>query len=81
MSSKIFIKLLKLHKSIPASGSSNIVSFEFRTATVAISILFSSPPESELLISLSTYSLAHKPTLDKISQASFFWLYLYQLIV
>jgi hypothetical protein len=46
--------LLKLQISIPASGSSNIVSFAFLTATVAISILFNSPPDNELLTSLST---------------------------
>ena len=37
ISSNILIKLLKLHKSIPASGSSNIVKLEFLTATVAFS--------------------------------------------
>ena len=69
MFSNTLIKLLKLHKSIPASGSSNIESFEFLTATDAISILFNSPPDSEFVISLSIYSFAQSPTFDSISQA------------
>ena len=63
--------MLKLHKSIPASGSSNIVSFVCLNATVAISILFNSPPDSEPFTSLSTYSFAHNPTFDNASHASF----------
>ena len=57
---------------MPASGSSNIVTFEFLTATVAISILFNSPPDNELFISLSTYSFAHNPTFPNILHASAF---------
>ena len=72
MFSNISIKLLKLHRSIPASGSSNNVSFVCLTATVAISILFSSPPDNVPFTSLSTYSFAHSPTCDNISHASFF---------
>ena len=44
MSSNISVNLLKLQRSIPASGSSNTVSDEFLAITDAISILFSSPP-------------------------------------
>ena len=69
-SSNISIKLLKLHKSIPASGSSNIVSIASLSTTVAISILFNSPPDKEPFTSLSTYSFAHNPTFDNISHAS-----------
>ena len=64
------IKLLKLHKSIPASGSSNIVSFDFLAASIAISILFNSPPDNPLFTSLFKYSCAHSPTSAKMSQAS-----------
>ena len=70
--SKTSIKFPKLHKSIPASGSSKIVNLAFLSATVAISILFNSPPDNDPLISLSTYSLAHSPTFDKTLQASTF---------
>ena len=74
MSSCIFsnteIRLLKLHKSIPASGSSKIVSFDFFAASIAISILFNSPPERPLLTSLFKYSCAQRPTSARTSQAS-----------
>ena len=66
MSSNISVNLLKLQRSIPASGSSNTVSDEFLAITDAISILFSSPPESDEETSLSKYSLEQSPTLDKL---------------
>ena len=47
-----------------------MVSLASLNATVAISILLSSPPDKELSISLSTYSLAHNPTFDKTEQDS-----------
>ena len=56
---------------MPASGSSKIEMFGHLAIIVAISIRFNSPPDSELFNSRSIYSLAHSPTLDKISQASF----------
>jgi len=37
--SNTLIRLLKLHKSIPASGSSNIVNLDFFASSIAISIL------------------------------------------
>lgn len=49
---KTLIRLLKLHKSIPASGSSNKESFVPLAIIIAISIRLSSPPESEALTSL-----------------------------
>ena len=67
----ISVKYLKLHKSIPASGSSKILIWGFLAIIVAISILFNSPPDRDLFNSRSIYSLAHKPTFDNIAQASF----------
>ena len=60
----------KLHKSIPASGSSYIDIFEFLAISEAISILFTSPPDKELSTSLFRYSLEQSPTFDKYSQHS-----------
>ena len=65
------VKYLKLHRSIPASGSSKIETSGHLAIMVAISILFNSPPDKLLFNSLSIYSFAHNPTLDKILQASF----------
>ena len=49
--SNTWIRFWKLQRSIPASGSSKTESFAFLAITVAISILFNSPPERLALIS------------------------------
>ena len=70
ISLNISAKLWKLHKSIPASGSSKIPSKGLRAKTLAISILFNSPPDKELFISLSKYSGEVIPTLFNKFKAS-----------
>ena len=51
---KTSVKFRKLHRSIPASGSSNTDSTAFLASTVAISIRFSSPPDRLAFTSRST---------------------------
>ena len=64
------MRFWKLHRSMPASGSSKTENFVPRASIMAISIRFSSPPDSDALTSRFTYSLAHSPTSDRYSQAS-----------
>lgn len=52
MRSNTWIRFWKLHRSIPASGSSNTESFVPLARTVAISMRFSSPPERLAFTSL-----------------------------
>ena len=61
----------KLHRSIPASGSSKMQSLCGLASTDAISSRFISPPERVASISLLKYSFAHKPTrLNRLQQVS-----------
>ena len=54
MFSNTRIRLLKLHRSMPASGSSKIDSFVPRAMIIAISMRFSSPPDSDAFTSRFT---------------------------
>ena len=63
------MRLLKLHRSMPASGSSKMDSREWRKSTVAISMRLISPPERVALTSRSMYSRAHRPTWLSTSQS------------
>ena len=47
------VSLAKDHRSMPASGSSKIISGDFRARMVAISMRFTSPPDREASTSLS----------------------------
>ena len=65
---KLSTSIEKLHKSIPASGSSYIASLGFLAINEAISILFNSPPDKDASTSLFKYSFEQSPTFVRYSQ-------------